>query len=307
MPCYSPLHGFRSKTPTQSGKRKVVFQRKNGLVDMPMSVPCGVCIGCRIDKARQWALRCTHEAKLHERCSFVTLTFNDESMPRNLSLDKFHLQQFFRALRYEYGPFRYFAAGEYSKDNRPHYHILLFGLNFDDDRKKHSTNKYGDVLYISDRLSKVWTNGYHLIGGLTYQTASYTARYVIKKIYGPDAGQHENYTRLSPSTGEVWQVEREFILMSRRPGIGSGWYDKFHKDAFPSDCLIADGKKFPVPRYYLEKLKKADENKAKSVTTKRKKARKDDAVNNTPDRLAVREICVKARMSHKSRRFENET
>lgn len=298
MPCYYPLQGFESKTLTANGKRKIVFHRNAGLVDRPMSVPCGQCIGCRTDKARQWALRCTHEAKLHEKNCFVTLTFSDEFLPLDLSLRKKHLQDFFRAIRYEYGPFRYLAAGEYSEANRPHYHILLFGINFDDDRKKHSTNKYGDSLYHSERLRKTcWPFGYNLIGALTYQTASYTARYVMKKILGKDAFEHPNYTRFSPSTGETWQVEREFMLMSRRPGLGSGWYDKFHKDAFPSDVLIADGKKHPVPRYYLDKLKVSKPDTAKSVTIKRKKARKKAAPNNTSDRLAVREECQQAKLN----------
>lgn len=301
MPCYYPIQGYASKTLTNNGKRKIVFQRSQGLVDMPMTVPCGQCIGCRIDKSRQWALRCTHEAKLHEKNSFVTLTFNDDHLPLDLSLQKKHLQDFFRALRYEYGPFRYLAAGEYSEANRPHYHILLFGLNFDDDRKKHSFNKNGDVIYHSQRLKKCWPYGHNFIGALTYQSAAYVARYVMKKIHGKDAEQHPDYTRFNPSTGETWQVEREFLLMSRRPGLGSGWFDKYHKDAFPSDVLIADKKKHPVPRYYLEKLKVLKPDTAKSVAAKRKKARKKDAANNTWDRLAVREECHLAKIQRLKR------
>lgn len=301
MPCYSPLHGYRAKKPNASGKYSIVFQRSAGFVDQPITVPCGMCIGCRIDKSRQWAIRCTHEAKLHSKNCFVTLTYSDEKLPLDLSLHKSHVQDFVRSLRDAGYKLRYFAVGEYSEANRPHYHLIIFGEDFSKDRKKHSKNGKGDILYTSATLLKHWTYGHHLIGGFNYASAAYTARYVMKKQHGKDIQQREAYTRTSQDTGEVWQVLPEFCLMSRRPGIGSGWYDKYKKDAFPSDFLVVSGKKHPVPRYYLEKLKKEDSTTAKSISAKRKKARMETAPDNTMDRLAVREECKSAQLKQLKR------
>lgn len=289
MPCYSPLNGYRAKKPNASGKYSIVFQRSAGYVDQPITVPCGMCIGCRIDKSRQWAIRCTHEAKLHVKNCFLTLTYSDEFLPRHLSLQKEHVQTFIRALRDAGIQLRYFAVGEYSESNRPHYHLIIFGQDFSESRKKHSQNKKGDQLFTSTIVAKHWQYGHHIIGAFNYASAAYTARYVMKKQYGKDSGQREAYTRFEGSTGETWQVIPEFALMSRRPGIGSGWYEKFKKDAFPSDFLVVSGKKHPVPRYYFEKFKKEAEDNAKSISIKRKKARMETAQNNTLDRLAVRE------------------
>jgi len=269
-----------------------------------MIVPCGMCVGCRIDKSRQWAIRCTHEAKFHERNCFLTLTYRDENLPSDLSLSKEHLQQFFRALRYEQGKFRYFAVGEYSKDNRPHYHIILFGLDFTcedpiQNRKLHSHNDRGNHMFISPVITKIWPYGFHIIGGFNYATAAYTARYVMKKQLGKNSQQRSAYTRFQGDSS--WQVQPEFCLMSRRPGIGSQWFEKYHKDAFPSDFLVVSGKKHPVPRFYLDKLKVQNEPTAKSITIKRKKARLEDSANNTPERLYAREECKSASLKNLSR------
>lgn len=299
MPCYSPLKGYYSKSRGQSGKRSIVFTRNSGFTDLAVTVPCGKCIGCRIEKSRQWAIRCTHESKLHDRNCFLTLTYNDENLPLNQSLVKKDLQTFFKALRKKYGSFRYFASGEYGSELRPHYHIILFGLDFSSDRKKHTKNDQGDILFTSETLSKIWTAGFHLIGNFSYSSAAYVARYVVKKIGGENADDH--YSRVNLCTGEWFPVLPEFALMSRRPGIGSGWYDKYKNDTFPSDFLIHDGKKHTVPRFYYDKLKKESEQTASKVKAKRKKSQIANAADCTPDRLADREICKQSQLSQLKR------
>ena len=118
MPCYYPLQGWRSKELTKNGKRAIVFDRKKGYVDQPLEVPCGQCIGCRLDRSRDWALRCIHEAQLHEDNSYITLTYDDDNLPANASLDKSDFQKFMKRLRKSLGDkkVRFFHCGEYGEN-----------------------------------------------------------------------------------------------------------------------------------------------------------------------------------------------
>lgn len=88
VPCYSPVKGYRSAQLTKNGKRKIVFNREQGFVDLPVTIPCGQCIGCRLEKSRQWAIRCVHEASLYENNCFITLTYSPENLPEDGSLKK---------------------------------------------------------------------------------------------------------------------------------------------------------------------------------------------------------------------------
>lgn len=75
---------------------------------------------------------------------------------------------------------------------------------------------------------------------LTFESAAYAARYITKKISGPEADTHYNVIDLE--TGEVYSSKiPEFIDMSRRPGIGKPFYEKFKTDIFPSDEVILRG------------------------------------------------------------------
>ena len=126
MACFSPLYGFRSNRLSDNGKRQIVFRRQYGFVDLELIVPCGTCIGCRLDRAREWAIRCYHESKCHVFNSFITLTYSDEKLPPRSELVKSDLQKFFKRLRDKGYVFRYFACGEYGPlHGRPHYHLLL--------------------------------------------------------------------------------------------------------------------------------------------------------------------------------------
>lgn len=205
------------------------------------------------------------------------------------------------------GSFRYFACGEYGDNtSRPHFHAIIFGLDFVTDdpattRKKSGKNPRGDFYYSSEPLNKIWGNGRITIGQFNYQTAAYTARYVMKKQTGKQAADHESYTRLDPVTGELYQVAPEFALMSRKPGLGSLWYDKYKTDAFPSDFLVHEGKKHVVPAFYYRKLQKEDENLYKLISKKRKSAREDTANDNTSDRLFTKFTVKKSKLSQLQR------
>src|SRR3954449_8205389 len=119
MPCYCPQSAYR----TSSGG--VTFCRSGSLSGEKFSLPCGQCIGCRLERSRQWAMRCVHENKMHPRSSFVTLTYDDKNIPPAGSLSKRDFQLFMKRLRKsQSNPLRFFACGEYGETtHRPHYHV----------------------------------------------------------------------------------------------------------------------------------------------------------------------------------------
>lgn len=189
-----------------------------------------------------------HEAQLHDGSAFLTLTYDDENLPRGGSLDVTHWQKFAKRLRKQLGPFRFIAAGEYGPNTlRPHYHAILFGHEFLHDRVPHKERK-GHQTYLSESVAKLWPFGFHELGTVTYQSAAYVASYVTKKMGGDRA--KETYSRCNPFTGEVHEVVPEFALMSRRPGLGAEWIKAFWKDVYPSDEVVMDGRKFRPPPYY---------------------------------------------------------
>lgn len=299
MTCYSPLKGYRTRLDTEPGaKSRITFNPLKAINShIVMSLPCGQCIGCRVDRVAQWGLRCTHEASQHKANAFLTLTYDDEHLPADYSVHVREMQLFNKRLRKEIGPFRFYACGEYGdQGQRPHYHSLIFGYDFAEDRQLIKRTEFGN-LYTSAQASKVWSFGNIWIGDVTYKSASYVAGYVIKKIGGDPAASH--YQRLHPK-GYLVQVQPEFATQSRRPGIGHTWFDKFKTDAFPSDFLVVDGKEVPVPRYYTNKL---TEQEARPIKLKRKlRASSPSAkADSTPARLDVRETIRKDRLSRLKR------
>lgn len=205
-------------------------------------------------------MRCTHEAQLHTENSFLTLTIDDEHMPEDGSLDKRHLQLFFKRLRKSLNNklIRYYACGEYGeKTRRAHYHVCLFGHDFSD--KIQFTRRGDHTLYISPTLTQLWGMGQTSIGDLNFETAAYTARYVMKKQTGLAKGM---YAQLDEQTGEIIQLQQPFAVMSLRcrgadgktGGIGSEWIRRYHKDIYnhEKDFIVMRGRKMKPARYYDE-------------------------------------------------------
>jgi hypothetical protein len=227
-----------------------------------------------------------HEASQHDENSFVTLTYADQHLPMDGSLSVRAVQLFFKRLRKSLAgrPVRYYACGEYGETNgRPHYHVILFGYQFPD-LVAWRRSPTGHYLYRSEKLEKLWPFGHSEVGHVTHQSAGYCARYTLKKLTGEPAAAH--YSRPHPLTGVVSNVIPEFGLMSRRPGIGSSWFDQFHSDAFPSDFVVIDGTKRPVPRFYKNKL---EDLAALEITRLRKNGSRARSANNTDQRLDTRE------------------
>lgn len=285
MSCYHPLMGIPKGIDPRSGKMQYLikpfpkdFHGDSG-IDGIVTIPCGKCIGCRLDYSRQWANRCMLEMQYHEEAWFVTLTYDQAHVPLSwytdpdtgeafqaMTLRKRDFQLFMKRLRKEYEPqkIRFFAAGEYGdKKLRPHYHVILFGLHIDD--LQLYEEHVGDFpYYTSERLQKVWDSGldnwidlkYISKGGITplatrgmviiapvnWQTCAYVARYVIKKQKGPASAVYQ-----------LHNIEPPFSLMSRKPGIGRQYYDD-HLDLYDYQSINVStpegGRKFRPPKYF---------------------------------------------------------
>jgi len=159
----------------------------------------------------------------------------------------------------------------------------MFGVDFAGDRKLHSEVR-GHRLFSSQVLEGAWRKGFCTVGDLSYESAAYVARYVVKKKTGVQG--EEAYSRLDLETGEVHCVAPPFVSMSRRPGIGSGWFERFRSDVFPADEVIHKGRRFRPPRFYDEKLPEEELVEIKERRREKVGARSSDL---SAERLAVRE------------------
>lgn len=206
-----------------------------------LELPCGNCVGCRLERSRQWAIRCVHEASLHESNCFVTLTYDPDKEGFSPSLNKRDIVLFLKKLRKAVYPekIRFFQCGEYGDQNwHPHHHLLLFGYDFPDKIKCCTSS--GCVYYRSPELEKLWTHGFSSIGDLTFESAAYVARYVMKKLNGELAAKYEERGIIPP-----------YLTMSRRSGIGADFFKKYQDDFYPKDFItFNDGQRIKPPKYY---------------------------------------------------------
>lgn len=287
MTCFHPLPAYR----TRGGG--VTLRRSEGWVDRPVRLPCGKCLGCRERLAQDWSVRCVHEAQMHERNSFVTLTYDQVNLPEDGSIDVSHWQGFAKRFRHKFGPFRFFHCGEYGELNlRPHYHALIFGHDFSFDRFKIGGRGKHDY-FLSPSLSATWGKGFVTIGNLSVDSARYVARYSLKKG-APDDARYERVDK----HGEVSFVRREYVTMSRRPGVGSSWFEKFGGEVFPADEVVHEGRTYRPPRFYDERLGAEELESVKRKRAERADEHSDDL---TLDRLADREKLAEARLRLVSR------
>lgn len=249
MACYNPLKAYYDyDVLTLNGKPLIRFGETSD-ESRRLTLPCGQCIGCRLDRSRQWAVRCMHEAKFHPVNSFITLTYNDSFLPPDGSLHKEHFQKFMKRLRFRHSDIkiRFFHCGEYGDQlGRPHYHAIIFGYDFPDKKcfKIYMNRTTGETkYYISKELEELWPYGYNIIGDVTFESCAYVSRYILKKVNGDSADEHYQGR------------QSEYVTMSRRPGIGYDFYVKYLTDMFPNDIIIdTRGRKSKPPRYYMNLL-----------------------------------------------------
>lgn len=302
MPCYHPMQAVRFDSITKSGKKVVrfikpataefIFDKSKILV-----LPCGRCVGCRLERSRQWAIRCEKEMQLVEsnggKNCFITLTFDDEQLykrDRPMSLDKRDFQLFMKRLRKKSKrKIRFYHCGEYGDlFKRPHYHAILFNFDFEDKVLWKVVN--GNRLYTSESLSKLWKFGFSTIGAATFDSAAYVARYIMKKQTGKNAWKtYAEY--IDEETGElVGHRIPEYTTMSRRSGIGKEWLDKYLIDVYPSDEIFVRGKMrmCKPPRYYDSLYEIRYPSDYSSIKEARVKKALELSLDNTPERLAVK-------------------
>lgn len=302
MPCFKPLNAWRTTENTSTGKKKIAF-KPSPETTTPLTLPCGQCIGCRLDRALVWATRCVHEAQLYQANSFITLTYSPEHLPQDGSLIKWHFQDFMKRLRKSQSQtkIRYFMCAEYGeKFTRPHFHACLFNIDFSD--KTPISEREGIILYNSPTLDKIWGKGITSIGDVNYETAAYTARYINKKITGKN--QHDHYQTTHPVTGEIINLEPEYTSMSLKPGIGQDWYHRYKSDLYPHDNLIHRNRKLKMPRYY-DKTYELEGNDLEAIKKIRKQKARKQLKENTPERLAVREKVKLLKYKQLTRSYEN--
>lgn len=315
MSCYHPLKRFvvaedvkndrdiaviRPAFVEQDGRLQEVtylYRDHSGWIPFTGSVPpstdyvpgkmirCGHCMGCRIDKSKEWANRCLLELQDHTSAYFLTITYDDQFVPvstytdesgasfPSLSLCKKDFQLFIKRLRKRHvKPIRYFACGEYGdRTMRPHYHAIVFGLELGD-LVPYGRNHRGEMLYTSDFIHSVWSRrnaptrhgsvsclssaeekslictpyGRVTVSPVTWETCAYVARYTTKKLYAADAKEYQKFN-----------IEPPFLLMSRHPGIGASYYDS-HPEVKEYEFITVKtptgGRKFRPPYYFQQKI-----------------------------------------------------
>lgn len=316
MTCFRPVDAWKSLTrQTENGRAVIAFKLSDAGIDYEfVKLPCGQCVGCRIDRSKAWALRCVHEASRYSDNCFITLTFGGEFV-NCTSLVKSDFQKFIKRLRKRFigfsavensdgkvvYPIRYFHCGEYGSElGRPHHHACLFNFDFVD-RVLWSVRE-GVRLYRSDSLEELWPFGFATVGDVTFESAAYVARYVTKKINGDESEAH--YRRVDLESGEVVSVEPEYVTMSRRPGIGHAWFEEFGSEAFSKDFTTFGGRKFSIPVYY-DRLYDAIDPVGMASIKETRKARAEASKDKGPWRLVQRERCAEARVKRLKRGVED--
>lgn len=314
MPCFRPLTSYRFHV-TQpgfrhaSGKLRLFFGkvaqkllREHSEWHEVVVLPCGKCVGCLVRRVADWSLRCVYEAAFWERSSFLTLTYRSGELPANRSLLKEDHQKFFKRLRqrlkrdFGVGPIKYYMCGEYGeRKGRPHYHVVLFGWNFPDRIEVPNNPGSRDPLYTSPLLEEVWGKGEVRIGDVTSESAAYVARYTMKKLRG------ENGKRFYAARKQV----APYTACSK--GVGRRHFERYRRDHYPSDEAVeVGGRRRSVPRYFDKLLEKVDAELYEEVKLARvvRSCEETRLAESTPERLRVREECLRAKLGMLIRKVE---
>jgi len=277
MKCIRPIKA------SQNSDGDLVYNIKKAIPGLvPWEFPCRKCLPCRLNIAREKAIRATHEAKMHEDNIFLTLTYDDAHIGDN-KLNYLDFQLFMKRLREKVTRnvtdkelkdklhIGYMVTGEYGEQTkRQHWHAILFNYHPNDAKLKYQS-KTGDLVFTSETLQKLWGKGSIEFGTVTMDSASYVARYAAKKlIHGKD--EEHDYHPIHKT--------------SSKHAIGKKWIEKHWKHTFTHGYVVLpNGEKASIPRYYVDWLKKNKEHEyEKYITTVREhsikkaetKARKEE-------------------------------
>jgi len=293
MACFRPLEAYRDRV---SGE-VALGARLSGVGDK-LELPCGRCVGCKLDRARAWSIRIGHEASLYAGNVFATLDYRPDAL-RSLSLEYGDFQRFMKRLRKRLEgvsslpdgrrPIRFFVAGEYGERfGRPHWHAILFNTWFPD------SVRFANGTWRSELAEELWSHGNVVLGEVTPASAAYVAGYTLGKAYKRAKDYEEDL--VNPLTGEVSGRRPEFVRMSRNKGIGSVWYDRWSSDLWNGDQAVQDGRAYKVPRFYYERLRRENPLQGEEVAHGRfLRALETPREESTPERRAVREEYTQAR------------
>lgn len=267
MACYHPLVAVKFSMSDTQWKVIGSFDQSdvsNISFAKTMMVPCGHCIGCRLDHSRKWANRMALEKETYEKAMFVTLTYDNEHLPVCYTyndvefgtLVKKDVQDFLKRLRRKLDKhISYYLSGEYGDHTeRPHYHAIIFGLGIEDlpDAKEEGRNEFGNIWLRSDWLEGIWQNGRVCVSDANWQCMAYVSRYVTKKVIGGDVRSHQFLGRIN-----------EFAIMSKRPAIGLTWLlehaDKIEDDRLTHISIPGKGS-VKIPKYFFDKAEEMGYN-----------------------------------------------
>lgn len=252
---------------------------RNSYIKSKIVIGCGMCMPCRINYTTEWKNRLLAERKEHEQSWFLTLTYNEEQVPKKIITDengevkvdingkpvvaypviKKHLQDFNKRLRrrwdyeHHHEGIRHFGVGEYGDETgRPHYHEMLFNMPLYDLQeigekifiRKGQRVKYTE--YWSKEIQKLWPFGKIHIGECNDATCGYLAGYAVKKQKGKHAQEWYDERGLNP----------EFMISSRKPGIGFNYFDEHRRDMIENDRMIMSdawgGERVPIPKGFQQ-------------------------------------------------------
>lgn len=303
MPCYHPFIGTFDGEYTDNGKKKYNINGFLSAKDIDsvefksnypdhILVPCGKCIGCRLDYSRAWADRMMLELETQKKAIFLTLTYDNKHLVNadgihkdymeiegynKASLYKRHLQLFMKSIRKCFArqdiKLRFYAVGEYGSwenTHRPHYHVILFGVGVNDfiNKRQIGFNELKQPVYTHACISALWDNGFISFGDVSWKSCAYVARYVTKKALDIQSDLMNEALSLNPI----------FSVMSRKPGIGKDYLDK------NPDCLdyqniylsSPEGAiKVNIPKYYFTQLKLTDSDRFDKIMADRMTIAKD--------------------------------
>lgn len=249
MSCYHPIVCYY-----KPGEKISFKPFKTGILDKDfkkISIGCGKCIGCKLDHSREWISRLLMEYEYNKECYFLTLTYNDENVP--VSLQKSHCQKFIKRLRntFDFLNVKYFICGEYGeKTYRPHYHAIIFGVDFLNPNifkpKKYDNNNH----FYSDKLNDLWSFGYVIYAKANSSNIGYTTRYTYKKV-GTDKKLKD------------FGLQDTFLLCSHK--LGLDYFLKNKDEIINRGCLYFNGQQYSIPRYFLKKLEVIDGESLKKI------------------------------------------
>lgn len=304
---YHPAKIIKCEAPNDL---EILKKYQGGMHYKATVIPCGKCIGCRLEYSKEWANRTYLESTLYKekeitiskdkegkdikvKCNcnwFITLTYAEEHLTINeeytdkngitwtieendkATLVPEDLHRFINTFRQimlrEYGVsgIRFLACGEYGEQNlRPHYHIIFLNCPLPAKTFYNVRIKNGNMYYQNTIIERAWTKGISNICEATWNTMSYTARYITKKING------ELEADVYWSNG----IEKEFFRVSRDPGIGKPYYEIYKDKIYDYDRIMIknlSGVHYEKPpKYFDDLLKEEDPDRWREIKWKREK------------------------------------